>query len=603
MPIRILDDRLISQISAGEVIERPSALIKELVENALDAGATRIEVHLRQGGKAFLQVKDNGCGMNQSDLLLSIYRHATSKLPSDNLWDIQTLGFRGEALASIASVSRLSIQTRCPEEEHGWSLRVEGGDQHPLQPCPHPIGTTITVEDLFFATPARLKFLKTDTTEMGHCTGWFQRLALAHPQVHFTLVNDERTVNDYEAQDHFQGRCAQVLGKEFKENAVIVEGQVSEEIKLHGLVSLPTYHRRNANDQYLFLNKRFIRDKTASHALRLAYEDFLASDRYPACVLFLTLPCDEYDVNVHPSKTEVRFQDINTLRRLVSQTCRNALLLQSQRTSTHLAEAAFEKMSPPTTVVPFSKPYYGGGSGQHSSYSPSLPFQRNNTAVDVFQETFWTAQKSHEVQESVVEIDEPQEIGFLGTAVAQLYDTFIVAQKAQSILLIDQHAAHERILYEKLKKQMGEKGVRTQSLLIPEVVSVTPEEFETLENHSPQIQALGINLELFKAEHTVVIREIPALLSGTCSKDLLSTVIESLHTYHDPVVLREALFEKLSSFACHHSIRSGRKLTLPEMNALLRQMEETLGSGQCNHGRPTYIELKKSDLEGLFERR
>lgn len=589
MKIRKLEPHLINQIAAGEVIERPASALKELVENALDAEATSISVQIRDGGRSLIAVTDNGVGMSSEDLELAAERHATSKLPEDDLFNIKTLGFRGEALPSIGAVSRLHITSRAEGAPDAWLLKVEGGQKYAPLPAAHPQGTHIEVKDLFYATPARLKFLKSPSTELSHATDFLNRLAMSHPNVTFKLSTETRTVFEYQACTSLNDRLAQILGKDFAENALPLHF-TREAMTLTGLISLPTFNRSNASHQYFFVNGRPVKDKIFFNAVRAGYQDLLASDRYPLVALFLDVPMEDVDVNVHPAKTEVRFRDSSFVRGTLVAALKQTLSAHSQKTSTSVSLQAINAFRPEPTYSQPSLTSYRPSSAGRSSFTRSYtaPPSPPTTALSDLEE----APSAYE--------GTPLETPPLGFAKAQLHETYIVAQTEESLIIVDQHAAHERLVYERLKAEQGH--VKRQILLIPEVVDLDESSLLPLKEHLPDLEAVGLVVEPF-GEKAVLVREIPALLGEVNIKGLVQDLADEIKERGQTLGLHEKLAEILSTCACHHSIRAGRKLSLEEMNALLRQMESTPHSGQCNHGRPTYIELKRQDMEKLFGRR
>jgi DNA mismatch repair protein MutL len=581
MKIRKLEPHLINQIAAGDVIERPASAVKELVENALDAGATAITIQLRDGGRSLIAITDNGLGMSREDLTLAVERHATSKLPSSDLFNIQTLGFRGEALPSIGSVSRLHLTSRPQGAEEAWCLKVEGGEKKPLLPASHPEGTHIEVKDLFYATPARLKFLKSPSTELSHAVELLNRLSMSHAPVDFKLLADTRVVFHYKACESLQTRLSQVMGDEFSQNALPLEMSRGD-IHLKGFISLPTLNRANASHQYLFVNGRPVKDKILQGAVRAAYQDFLASNRYPLLALFLDLPREDVDVNVHPAKNEVRFRDSALIRGTLVSALKQTLAGASHKTATTVSVQAMQSFRP------------------EPLHQPSLPQYRPKPTVErPFSPPLSRAPAFH-LEESPLPLEKPFEMPLLGFAKAQLHETYIIAQTYEGMVIVDQHAAHERLVYERLKAEMGH--VRRQPLLIPEVVELPEEALQCLKDMHQDLLAFGLVLEPF-GEKALLVREIPALLGDINLSALLQDLADEVKELGSPLSLKERLAEILATCACHHSVRAGRKLSIEEMNALLRQMEQTAHSGQCNHGRPTYVELKRADMEKLFGRR
>jgi len=604
MTIRRLPESLVNRIAAGEVIERPAAALKELAENALDAGATRLEITLRDGGQSLIRVVDNGRGMTRDELALAIERHATSKLPDEDLWNIHSFGFRGEALPSIGAVSRLTIASRAKGADTGWQIGVEGGVVVPLKPAALAEGTQVEVRDLFFATPARLKFLKAPRTEADAAREVVERLAMAHPLVEFVLQEDEKRPTHYRGQaalplaedardEILRERLAAVLGQDFMTNAVRVD-TVREDMAVAGYAGLPTWHRSTTREQYLFVNGRPVRDKVLFSAVRGAYGDVLPSGRHPAAALFLTLPNADVDVNVHPAKAEVRFRDGQRVRGLIVTAIRQALGQGAQFTASTLAPQAMDMLQAESSGVAV-------GGGFSDRYGPSRAYAPAFTgAPSRYFAPHLMADAPPAARAEVAAL--PEDMGRLGAAVAQMHGTFIVAQTADSVVIVDQHAAHERIVYEKMKQGLEGAGIKRQILLIPEIVELDRADAGRVLAHAEALAELGLVVEAF-GDGVVLVREIPALLGNTDIKALLRDLAEELAEQGDSRALRDRLEHICATLACHGSVRAGRALSLTEMNALLRQMEQTPNSGQCNHGRPTYVELKKVDLEKLFDRR
>jgi DNA mismatch repair protein MutL len=603
MTIRLLPPNLVNRIAAGEVVERPAAAVKELVENAIDAGAARIEVHLREGGRALIAVVDDGGGMRREELALAVERHATSKLPGDDLLDLRWLGFRGEALPSIGAVSRLTIVSRprgaeSARGETAWQINVEGGLKSPPAPAAHPIGTRVEVRDLFYATPARLKFLKGERAEQMACVDAVERLAMAHPNIAFqVLAESERRLLDLPAAagDLFEARLARlaaILGREFGANALKVEAE-REGIRLSGYAAVPTYHRATAQHQYLFVNGRPVRDKLLYGAVRGAYQDFLARDRHPVVALFLDLPPSEVDVNVHPAKAEVRFRDAGLVRGLIVGALKHALAEAGHRASTTVADAALGAFRPGVPAGHASGSFLPRGVAEAAAAYFAAPRSAGAPALPGFDAP---SAPPSPVGESATP-DFP-----LGVARAQVHETYIVAQTKDGIVIVDQHAAHERLVYERMKAMLANGGVARQGLLLPEVIELEPAAVERLGARAAELGELGLQLEPF-GRGAVVVRAVPALLGDTDVAGLVRDLADELAELGDAPALKERLADVCSTIACHGSIRAGRRLLPEEMNALLRQMEVTPHSGQCNHGRPTYVELKLADIERLFGRR
>ncbi|GAB6051689.1 DNA mismatch repair endonuclease MutL [Magnetospira thiophila] len=597
MTLRLLPDTLVNRIAAGEVVERPASAIKELVENSLDAGARRIDVVMRDGGRTYMSVTDDGCGMTPEELVLAVQRHATSKLPDDDLVHIASLGFRGEALPSIGAVSRLTLTSRSAGADSAWELSLSAGVVGEPRPAAHPPGTRIEVRDLFFATPARLKFLKAAQTERGHAVDVLKRLAMAYPQVAFSLHDGQRDVLRYAAAagDLFDARAerlAAVMGREFTDNAVPVEAE-RDGLHLSGLTGLPTLNRGNAQMQFLFVNGRPVRDRLLLGAVRGAYRDVLAGDRHPLLALFLEMPPDLLDVNVHPAKTEVRFRDAGTVRGLIVGALKMALAGAGHRATSTVGMAALGAARP-----------QGGGSslpmGFGHSPAPRLP-QGLHDKAQTFHAPLPHMSRPPQAPAPVADGSDPVDHP-LGVARAQLHETYIVAQTADGIVLVDQHAAHERLMHERITRDLLAGGVARQGLLLPEVVELDDSAAARLLERSAELAELGLLLEAF-GDGAVVVREIPAALGNTDVKGLVRDLADDLMELDEAIALRDRLGAVCATLACHGSVRAGRRLNGDEMNALLRQMEATPLSGQCSHGRPTYVELKLADIEKLFGRR
>lgn len=589
--IRRLPETLVNQIAAGEVIERPAAALKELVENALDAGALRVDVTLRESGKAAIVVADDGRGMSRDELLLAVERHATSKLPADDLTRILTFGFRGEALPSIGAVARLAITSRVAGAREAWTIRVEGGVRSGPEPAAHPQGTRVEARDLFFATPARLKFLKGDRAELLACVDAVERLAMANPRVAFSLTADGRSVLRLpahgDAPDARLQRLAAVIDREFFDNALTIDAE-REGVRLTGHASLPTFHRATAQMQYLFVNGRPVRDRLLGGAVRGAYADFLARDRHPVVALYLDLPSDEVDVNVHPAKAEVRFRDAGLVRGLVIGALKHALGGAGFRAATTPSLEALSAFRP--------------GSAPGLPSLPSRPGIAEIAAAFAFQAPLDVATPSARAEPAAD--GPPGEVQRypLGVARAQLFETYIVAQTDESIVVVDQHAAHERLVYERIKAELAREGVKRQVLLIPEIVELDEARAERVLARAPDLARLGLIVEGF-GRGAVAVREVPSLLGVVDAAGLVRDLADELEEMGDALALDERLADVCSTMACHGSVRAGRRLNVDEMNALLRRMEATPHSGQCNHGRPTYVELKLADIEKLFGRR
>ena len=603
--IRQLSEGTVNRIAAGEVVERPAAAIKELVENAVDAGATRIDITATNGGADLLLVEDDGIGMSAADLKLAIARHATSKLPvaggEDDLSHIVTMGFRGEALPSIGAVARLSLTSRMADGEAA-EIRVEGGKVTGPMPAAFRAtgqrGTRAEVRELFYATPARLKFLKSARSEELAIIDVVKRIAMARPDIGFTLTLDGRRALDLAPEpDLMDGRLprlARIMGRDFGDNAAQVEA-AREGVQLSGYAGLPTYNRANAAMQFLFVNGRPVKDKLLIGAVRGAYADFLARDRHPALALFLECDPAFVDVNVHPAKTEVRFRDAGLVRGLIVGALKHALSQAGHRASTTVAADALASFA--REPAPFQSPNIFSAAGATAyAVREAAPSYVPQTYVP---QTYvpMSARMEEALPAPTVVVD-----NVLGVARAQLHETYIVAQTADGIVIVDQHAAHERLVYERMKKALAGGGVTRQPLLIPEVVDLDPAEVTRVVSRAAELAELGLVLEEFGPD-AVVVRETPAMLGKLDVKALVRDLADEIAETGNAHALKERLEEITGTLACHMSVRAGRRLTGEEMNALLREMEATPHSGQCNHGRPTYVELKLADIEKLFGRR
>ncbi len=627
--VRRLEPVLIDRIAAGEVIERPAAAIKELVENALDAGARTIDVVVEAGGKRLIRVTDDGHGMSAQDLELAVERHATSKLPEGDLFDIRTLGFRGEALPSIGAVARLSIVTRNGDDANGWSIVVDGGRREAVRPAPAARGTRIEVTDLFSATPARLKFLKTDRAEAQAVAETVKRLALAHPYVRFSVAGDHLTAFDLPTESGDDGplrRLTRLLGEDFAPNALAIDAE-REGVILRGFAALPTYHRGTAAHVHATVNGRPVRDKLISGAVRAAYMDFLPSDRHPA--LLLAIACDPrlVDVNVHPAKSEVRFRDPGLVRGLIVGALKQAIAgaghlasstggartLAALRSHTDAGtqlrlHSGISAHAPAAQVAPsrafdgwqtphgaFAPPANGFAEADDARFPPAPGFAPE---AAIGSQGPFAPPAADARADAAPAADTAQP---LGAARAQVHENYIISQTEDGIVIVDQHAAHERLVYERLKRERMAAGIARQLMLIPEVVELDPSEADRLLAHADTLASLGLVIESFGAG-AVAVQEVPAALVGGDIRGLVRDVADTLTEWGDTRALTERLDHVLATMACHGSVRSGRRLRPDEMNALLREMEATPFSGQCNHGRPTYVELKLSDIERLFGR-
>ena len=613
--IKLLSPRLANQIAAGEVVERPSSVIKELLENSLDAGATRLDIDVEDGGIKLMRVRDNGSGIDQEDLPLALSRHATSKIYElDDLEAVATLGFRGEALASISSVARLALITSTNDNSLGWQVVAEGRDmQTEVSPAPHPRGTTVEVRDLFFNTPARRKFLRTEKTEYTHLEDVVKRLALSRFDVAFNLRHNNRAIYAWRAGDsqlEQERRVAQVCGPAFMENAVHIEMERNG-LRLWGWVALPTFSRSQADLQHFFVNGRCIRDKLVSHAVRQAYQDVLYHGRHPAFVLYLELDPATVDVNVHPTKHEVRFRDnrnvhdfiYSSLHRALAQvkpedslnktTAGNTFLTQQAPTAQGLAAGEFqgqERISfaaaSTTPVVPQTANYYSPSS---FSASPAAVREQMKVYGDL-----------HQPASPLPEVSD-DDVPPLGYAIAQLKGIYILAENAQGLIIVDMHAAHERITYERMKSAFSCGGLQTQPMLVPESIAVSQKEADCAEQHADTFKSLGFELQRAGPE-TLLVRQIPVVLNRAKVEQLVRDVLADLIEHGTSERIQHHINEILGTMACHASVRANRRLTIPEMNALLRDMEATERSGQCNHGRPTWLLQSLDELDKLFMR-
>ena len=594
--IKLLDEAAINRIAAGEVVERPASAVKELVENALDAGAKRITVDYAAGGKVLIRVTDDGCGMTGDDLPLAVARHATSKIDGSDLLNIRSFGFRGEALASLGSVGRLTLTSRAAGAE-GASLTVNGGRMGPVRPAGAVQGTVVELRDLFYATPARLKFLRTDRAEAGAISDVLRRLAMAEPQVGFALneVTEGEAPRsllrlDPENGDFFdalQRRLTRMLGADFTDNALRIDVE-REGLRLSGYAALPTYSRGSSVQQFVFVNGRPVLDRLLLGALRVAYLDVLSRDRYPAAVLNLICDPERVDVNVHPAKSEVRFRDPEAARSLIITGLRTALAGSGHRASSTVAGATLAALRPETQSANQPRIYQ---MDRPSGISLSRAFALQAPSG------FAEAPAPYEAQPAAQDTTFP-----LGAARAQVHENYIIAQTQTGIVIVDQHAAHERLVYERLKRQRDETGIKAQALLIPEIIELGADDAARLLAVAEGLAALGLTIEPFGG-HAIAVRETPAILGNVSARALVQDVLDELADQGDSPSLLAKMDAILSRMACHGSIRSGRQMRAEEMNALLREMEDTPLSGQCNHGRPTYVELKLSDIERLFGRR
>ncbi|WP_375319010.1 DNA mismatch repair endonuclease MutL [Candidatus Tisiphia endosymbiont of Oplodontha viridula] len=624
MKIKLLSDSTINRIAAGEVIERPASVVKELVENAIDAASTKIDIMLEQAGKNLIVISDNGIGMSEEELNIAVERHTTSKLDELDLLNIHTFGFRGEALPSIGSVSKMLITSKARGADRAYQMQISGGHNKESKPTIHNEGTKIEIRDLFFATPARLKFLRSDKTEFAASVDVIKKIALAHPKISINLSHDGRNILKVKGQEGnfdkiLKQRIIDIVGYDFIENSVHINLQ-RPEISVYGFTSLPTFNRASAEDQFLFVNNRPVKDKLLQIALRVAYQDYLARDRHPVSVLFLQIDPQMVDVNVHPAKTEVRFHDPNTIRGLLVSSIKDALATKSHMVSTNIATTALGLFRNTTTTTGNT---VKTNTVSQKSPSSSNKIYPNNLSVSDNSSTYRAQnlmppksnQNSSNVQQPLIKTEPYAKVEIaedythtdcnnvlLGAARAQLHGTYIISQTADSIVIVDQHAAHERLGYEKIKQMISNNGLIKQRLLIPEIVELPDiKRADLLYNKKTDISKLGLSIEKF-GERSIIVSEAPSLLGDINISQLIQDLADNLSDLGENISLIQLIEHVTETYACHYAIRAGRKLSAEEMNELLRQMEKTPFSGQCNHGRPTYIELKLKDIERLFGR-
>ncbi|OGT30710.1 MAG: DNA mismatch repair protein MutL [Gammaproteobacteria bacterium RIFCSPHIGHO2_12_FULL_35_23] len=601
--IKLLPTNLANQIAAGEVVERPASVVKELLENSLDAGANKIEIEIEQGGIKLIRIKDNGCGIHQEDLVLALSRHATSKIAClEDLEGIATLGFRGEALASISSVARVTLNSAITENQGGWSVSIEGDNKPQVSPIAHPQGTTIEIRDLFFNTPARRKFLRAENTEFNHIEETFKRIAMSHFEVGFTLRHNQRLIYNFKSaltDLDKELRVATLCGQPFIEQAVCIKSEAAG-IQLSGWISLPTFSRSQADLQYLYVNNRIIKDKMLNHAIRRAYQDVLYNGRYPAYILYLQIDPKTVDVNVHPTKHEVRFREQRLIYDFIYKSLHDAIaqtkpkefvetLTTQQVTSSKPATPYFNSYSKQSAMPLHLEEKMAVYQALHPKVAESFSYEVLALAEPV------TTVQPQEFSEDKVEIP------ILGYALAQLQGIYILSQNKNGLVIIDMHAAHERITYEKMKKELAENRLIVQPLLMPVTLQVSSLEADKVEENLLQLAELGIEIERIAPE-TLVIRQVPSLLVDSNIEQLVRDVIADFIEFNASTRIKEHINELLATMACHGAVRANRKLSTAEMNALLREMEQTPRSNQCNHGRPTWVELTIDELDKLFLR-
>ncbi len=608
--IREMPTETVNRIAAGEVVERPASVIKELVENSVDAGASQIDIFYDGGGLGLISVTDNGSGMSENCLSVAIKRHATSKLlpDSEGNWDllnINTMGFRGEALPSIASVSRLQIRSQLKNAKNSWKITVEGGQQSSVAPAPRLIhhGTQVTVKDLFYATPARLKFMKSERSESLAISDNVKRLAMANPSIGFKLSNIKRTLFNVQKNQNDQkarlSRLASILGEDFTSNSILID-KIRDEISLSGYAGLPTYSRGNTQHQFLFVNGRPVRDKILHGAVRGAYQDFLARDRHPIVALYIDLPNDHVDVNVHPSKNEVRFRNPGLVRGLIVSALRHSLAAAGHRASTTTSHFALGKMQTGENQYTFQRNYNNPSNNATIRFDGSIHAESTLSQDTPYPTNYGFSAKFENNKEYNIEQD--NDLYPLGIARAQLHETYIISQTQDGIIIVDQHAAHERLVYEKMKASLEGQGIERQTLLIPEIVELSDADVQRLLDRKGELKDMGLSFEGF-GEGAVAVSETPSLLGEMNIQKLMQDLADDISEYDEALSLKEKFEHVCGTMACHGSVRAGRILNNDEMNSLLRQMENTPHSGQCNHGRPTYVELKLADVERLFGRR
>ncbi|MFC3441617.1 DNA mismatch repair endonuclease MutL [Sphingobium rhizovicinum] len=596
MSIRRLPEHLVNRIAAGEVVERPASALKEIVENALDAGATRVAVRLSNGGLDRIEVSDDGCGMDSADMALALERHATSKMPDDAIENVATLGFRGEALPSIASVARLSIDSR-PRGADGWNRTVDNGQLVAEGPAALPPGTRVAVDQLFGKVPARRKFLRSPKAEYAACLDVVRRLAMAHPAVAFSVEHDGRRVLGVQGDEGREDRVASLTDRQLADNHVIVSLE-RDGVQLSGVASLPTYNRGVGDHQYLFVNGRPVKDRLLIGALRGAYADMLARDRHPVVALFLDVPPHEVDVNVHPAKTEVRFRDPALIRGMIVSGLRRALDAEGFRSVQQADAAGLAAWKPePLSPTPISAmPIFEAGASSPVSYN-----QFTQSSFADRRPSFLTPPPQARAEPAAAPAPEAHSFP-LGVARGQVARTYIVAEAEDGLVIVDQHAAHERLTLERMRRAMEGQGVASQALLLPEVVELDEPACDRLEARIAELKDFGLDLERF-GPSAMLVRAVPAMLGQSDVQGLVTDLADDLAAYDSALSLKERLDLVAATMACHGSVRAGRVLSVAEMNALLREMEVTPRSGQCNHGRPTWVKLGHGDIEKLFGRK
>jgi len=606
--IKQLDETVINKIAAGEVVERPASAVKELIENSIDAGCSDITIEVADGGKTLIRVIDDGLGMSDIDLPIALRRHATSKLPNDNLLNINSFGFRGEALPSLGAVGRLRIISH-NDGNGAHEINVNGGKISDIKPAARTLGTTIELRDLFYATPARLKFLRSTKSELKAITDTVKGLSISTPNVAFTLIDktggkSRKILQVQKEKDvslaSIKNRLSRVLGQDFSKNSISID-VTREDVNLTGYVCLPTYARASNAMQYFFVNSRQVRDKQLIGALRAAYSDFMPRDRFPAAAIYINCRPDFVDVNVHPGKSEVRFRDPQGIRSLIVTGIRQVIAIEGHRSSSTLSTAALGAMREQTHQMPSANNEQVTKNSQNMDYNGNKRFFTRDVEP-AFQETWKPSARDFQTNDEQTQFIEEFESFPLGAPIAQFGENYIISQNEDGIVIIDQHAAHERLVYEKLKEQAKDNKIEVQALLVPEILEFSEPEILVLMEYKDNLSRYGLKINQFGI-NSIAVQEIPAILNSENIKKLIFDILDELTDLENSDTLEKKINAVLSRIACHGSIRSGRMLRTEEMNSLLREMENTPNSGQCNHGRPTHISIRMSDIERLFGRR
>ena len=606
--IKQLDETVINKIAAGEVVERPASAVKELIENSIDAGCSDITIEVADGGKTLIRVIDDGLGMSDIDLPIALRRHATSKLPNDNLLNINSFGFRGEALPSLGAVGRLRIISH-NDGNGAHEINVNGGKISDIKPAARTLGTTIELRDLFYATPARLKFLRSTKSELKAITDTVKGLSISTPNVAFTLIDktggkSRKIIQVQKEKDvslaSIKNRLSRVLGQDFSKNSISID-VTREDVNLTGYVCLPTYARASNAMQYFFVNNRQVRDKQLIGALRAAYSDFMPRDRFPAAAIYINCRPDFVDVNVHPGKSEVRFRDPQGIRSLIVTGIRQVIAIEGHRSSSTLSTAALGAMREQTHQMPSANNEQVTKNSQNMDYNGNKRFFTRDVEP-AFQETWKPSARDFQTKDEHANFIEEFESFPLGAPIAQFGENYIISQNDDGIVIIDQHAAHERLVYEKLKEQVKDNKIEVQALLVPEILELSEPEILVLIEYKDNLSMYGLKINQFGI-NSIAVQEIPAILNSENIKKLIFDILDELTDLENSDTLEKKINAVLSRIACHGSIRSGRMLRTEEMNSLLREMENTPNSGQCNHGRPTHISIRMSDIERLFGRR